>query len=355
MKTETRTRLLAVDNLRVVLTALVVVHHVAVTYGNIPAWYVFDKARDGTGLALDVLVMFNQAFFMGFFFLISGFFTPRSYDRKGPGPFMRDRLKRLGIPLLAYLLFLRPVALAGVYDGSMPYWHFYIGSWDPGPMWFVEVLLVLTGLYVLWRRSGRQLADRRGELTFRAIALFVTGLTLAVFAWRFLVPVGQYWPVAGLPTPSYLPQYASMFVLGLIAQRRGWFETLPRSAAKYGFIAAGIASAVLLPAGMWTTGWAAQLGTAAWESVFAVSMVIALSVWFRERFDRQGPFGRFLADQAFTVYIIHPLVLVGISTLLSGLAAPAIAKFALVAALALPICWGLGYLVRSIPGARRIL
>ncbi|GAA2874175.1 hypothetical protein GCM10020220_074460 [Nonomuraea rubra] len=83
MKTGTRTRLYAIDNLRILLTALVVAHHVAITYGNIPLWYYVEPAKDPSGIALDILVVTNQAFFMGFFFLLSGFFTPGSYDRKG--------------------------------------------------------------------------------------------------------------------------------------------------------------------------------------------------------------------------------------------------------------------------------
>jgi glucan biosynthesis protein C len=34
--------------------------------------------------------------------LIAGYFTPGSHNRKGAGPFLRDRLVRLGIPLLIY-------------------------------------------------------------------------------------------------------------------------------------------------------------------------------------------------------------------------------------------------------------
>ena len=45
---------------------------------------------------------------------------------------------------------------------------------------------------------------------------------------RIVVPSGSYVPVLGLPTPSFLMQYASFFVLGVLAYRRGW----PQSAAK---------------------------------------------------------------------------------------------------------------------------
>ena len=40
---------------------------------------------------------------MGFFFMISSYFSPGSVDRKGSRVFLIDRLKRLGIPLLFYI------------------------------------------------------------------------------------------------------------------------------------------------------------------------------------------------------------------------------------------------------------
>ncbi|WP_327085284.1 acyltransferase family protein [Nonomuraea sp. NBC_01738] len=349
------TRMRAVDNLRVVLTVLVVLHHVALTYGNIPMWFYTEPARDGSGVALDVLVMFNQAFFMGFFFLISGFFTPRSFDRKGGGSFLRDRLLRLGVPLLAFLLVLRPLVNSRFYDGSMPYWKFYLGSWDPGPMWFAEVLLVFGVAYTVWRSTGRRIEERPTTLGPRAVVLFTLGLAAATFAWRLLVPNNTYWPVVGLPTPNFLPQYAAMFAAGLFAHRRGWFTSLPARAAKSGLLTAGAVSATILPASMLTDGAARGALTALWESAFAVSMAIGLSVLFRDRFGGQGRFGRFLADQAFAVYLIHPVVLVAVGYGLSWLQAAAIVKFAVAAALCLPLCWAAAYALRAIPGVKRVL
>lgn len=364
MKTEpktelrTTTRLFAIDNLRIVLTALVVIHHVAVTYGNIPIWYYTEPAKDPSGVALDILVVFNQAFFMGFFFLISGFFTPGSYDRKGGRAFLRDRLIRLGIPLLAFLLLLRPLVTIGSYKSdyaSLPYWQYYIGSWDPGPMWFAEVLIVFAALYALWRRFRAPTEARDSVLRVRWIVLFTVGLAVATTLWRIPVPVGSYVPVLGLPTPYFLPQYVAMFVVGLIAFRRGWFLTLPAKAGVLGLISAGLVTVVLLPLGQLTTGLLSTAVTATWESAFAVSLIIGLTVLFRERFNHQGPRGRWLSAQAFTVYIIHPLVLVPIGYALAGLQAIAVVKFAVAAVIALPVCWGLAYLVRSLPGAKRVL
>ncbi|WP_345561904.1 acyltransferase family protein [Nonomuraea rosea] len=359
MKAEPRTgtRLYAVDNLRVALTALVVAHHVAVTYGNIPLWFYTEPAKDGSGVLLDLLVMVNQAFFMGFFFLISGFFTPGSHDRKGGRAFVRDRLVRLGIPLLVFLVLLRPlVNFGGLAERpGMPYWQYYLGSWDPGPMWFAEVLIVFGLVYALWRTRARPLDRRSVPLRLRWVVLYVLGLAAVTFLWRIPVPTGSYVPVLGLPSPQCLPQYASMFVLGCVAHRRGWFESLPARAGRLGFAAAGLSTAVLLPAAVLTGGAVSQAAMALWESAFAVSLIIGLLVLFRERFGGQGPRGKWLSDHAFTVYIIHPVVLVALGYALRPLAAIAIVKFAVMLVVALPLCWWLASLVRSLPGAKRVL
>jgi hypothetical protein len=73
----------------VVLTALVVFDHAAITYGAAGGWYLHE-APSASNLGLILLVTANQAFFMGFFFLIAGYFTPASHDRKGPLRFAAD-------------------------------------------------------------------------------------------------------------------------------------------------------------------------------------------------------------------------------------------------------------------------
>ncbi|SDJ82096.1 Fucose 4-O-acetylase [Nonomuraea jiangxiensis] len=352
----TKTRLYAVDNLRIVLTVLVIAHHCAVTYGNIPLWFYTEPAQDATGAVLDILVVFNQAFFMGFFFLISGLFTPGSYERKGARLFVRDRLVRLGIPLLVFLILLRPLAnFPGYLAVDMPYWQYYLLSWDPGPMWFVEVLIVFALAFAAWRSLRAPAGREPSPLTFPAIVLFVLGLAVVTALWRILVPVGSYVPVLGLPTPYYLPQYASMFAIGCVAFRRGWFESLPARAGWLGLVMAGVSAVVLLPLSAVTTGAVSSVLGALWESAFAVSMIIGLSVVFRRRFNDQGPRGRFLSEHAFTVYIVHPIVLVALGYALSRLQAVAVVKFAIMLVLALPLCWALAYAVRSLPGAKRVL
>jgi glucan biosynthesis protein C len=376
-------RVFYLDHLRVLLTALVVLEHLAVTYGDMPVWYYTEPARDASGKVLDFLVFFNQTFFMGFFFLIAGYFVPGSYDRKGGRTFLRDRLIRLGIPLLVFFFVLSPILLAGRYPEirakaaeqgkELPYWLFYLITWDPGPLWFVEVLLVFSWLYVLFRKHcGEHSAEQSPEPgligtqapAVGSVLAYALLLGLVTYLWRFLVPIGQRWPLIGLPSPAWLPQYTSLFVIGIWAYRRGWLWAFPRSAGMFGLVQAVIASG-LLSLVIWRTAFAGPLwvgrGTwqslayALWESLFGVGMILSLFILFREQFKNEGRLGRFLSGHSYTVYIIHPLVLVALGYAFAWLKVIAVVKFVVVATLAIPLCWASAYLVRSLPLARRVL
>ena len=51
---------------------------------------------------------------MGLLFLLAGYFTPGSLERKGYASFLSDRFLRLGLPLLAFGLILGPLTVAMV-------------------------------------------------------------------------------------------------------------------------------------------------------------------------------------------------------------------------------------------------
>ena len=66
-------RLDFLDPIRVGLTLLVILHHMSITYGGAGSWYYTEGgAPELTRLLLTVFTATNQAFFMGFFFLMAG-------------------------------------------------------------------------------------------------------------------------------------------------------------------------------------------------------------------------------------------------------------------------------------------
>ncbi len=169
-KPSSKPRLLYIDNLRILLTILVILHHLAIGYGA-PGNNIYIEAGEISTVSTILMTLFvaiNQAFFMGFFFMISSYFTPRSYDRKGAGPYVRDRLKRLGIPLLFYIVVIDPLlgfvmARHYGYPGSLGQFlrlslqnTLDNKTLGVGPLWFVAALLIFSLAYVLWRLVFRK-------------------------------------------------------------------------------------------------------------------------------------------------------------------------------------------------------
>ena len=81
--TGVKTRLLYLDNLRTTAITLVVLGHVAVSYGAEGDWYLHgeDRASPLAFVLMLPLMAIGAALMMGLLFLIAGTFTPRSYDR----------------------------------------------------------------------------------------------------------------------------------------------------------------------------------------------------------------------------------------------------------------------------------
>lgn len=369
----TSTRLAFIDNLRVALTVLVVAHHVALPFGNLGIWPNWQEPSDAlAALPLDLFVLLNQSYFMGFFFLLSGLFLPRSADRRGPGGLARERLRRLGIPLLVALLTVRPLyALPEYLDQPAavrgPYWRFFLTDDNVGPLWFLGVLLVLTLAYTAVRRVrpatvAATVEARAGEampLGGRQVIAFTLILGVVLYVWRMFVPVGT--SLLGVPSASHLPQYAALFAVGVLAYRRGWMTALPR---RTGLLGGGLILASLVPMvglrGFETLAYAhsvpttalPHLGFALWEALFGIGAILVLIAAFRRRLTADGPLARFLAANAFAVYLVHAPVIVGYVALVAPLELPPVAAFALVLLLALATSWLIAALLRKVPAVR---
>jgi len=97
-----------------------------------------------------------QSFVLGFFFMISGYFTPGSYSRKGARTYLRDRFIRLGIPLLVYFFSINPLIVYTLYVRSMGYPVPLQNFFGTGPLWFLETLLIFCFCYTLWKKLSSE-------------------------------------------------------------------------------------------------------------------------------------------------------------------------------------------------------
>ena len=381
-------RLFFIDNLRILLITLVMMIHLSITYGGEGGWYYRDGQADT--LSSILLTWHNatvQAFSMGLFFMIAGYFTPCSYDRKGPRQFLKDRLLRLGIPMLCYDFIIGPLMAyplmqtgslkqAGTlqFDGSYTeflsiyYSRFHVGT---GPLWFVEALLIFAGFYILWRLFAKTPAcsvrDGGKVPSNLTIAFFALALGTVTFIVRIWLPIGWSLEPLNLQFP-FFPQYICMYIVGIVAYRRNWLTRIPDAIGRLWLCIAVVMVVIVFPA-LFTLGGAAKGNIAPflgglhwqcftyvlWEQLTGVAFIIALLALFRKRLNRQGKIIRAMADSAYTAYIIHAPVVILVAIAIRSISLYPLLKFALAVFIAVPLCFALANVVRQLPLARRIL
>jgi glucan biosynthesis protein C len=386
IETPKKTRLFFIDNLRILLIILLVLHHLAITYGHSGSWYYLEgRPDDITVLVATLFTTVNQAFFLAFFFMISGYFTPGSCDRKSPWPFLKDRLLRLGIPLLFYIIVIDPliayVLAVNVGGFAGPLWsflaryfegrylkHFSLGS---GPLWFVETLLIFTIIYLVLRlllKASVTPRQRDGNPPSNlAIAAFALLLGVVTFVVRLWLPMGWNFAPLNLQFP-YFPQYIALFTVGIVAYRLNWFLGIPTATGKMWLGIALLCLLVVFPI-MFVLGGALEGNTdpflggvhwqsfafAVWEQFVCMGLVIGLLVLFRERLNHQGVLAKDMAASAYTVFIIHAPVIVFLALAVRGISLHPLLKFVLVAPVAIALCFVLAHYIRRLPLARDIL
>lgn len=369
---------LYIDRLRVVMTAFVLLHHTAITYGSIGGWF-YNELRPSNTLSSQLLTMFcatNQAYFMGFFFLLAGYFTPRSLERKGYGQFLGDRFLRLGLPLLAFIFVLGPLTAAMVTAAEgRGFWSTLVWLWNHGtiingPLWFAQALLIFSLVYCLWRAwfgtpLGSAVRLPRRVPAFRWWLLSAIAVGVGALAIRYWVPAGIN--VIGLQL-GYFSSYIFLFAVGIAAWRYDWLRQLGWKQVWLGIVTLAIAWPAL-PLGMAVAdklygpgkanfgggfSWPAIL-YAFWEPFVAWGLIAAWLLLFRERVNRPSALWEWLSRRAYAVYILHPPVLVALTFLLHGWTAPALVKFLSTGSLTCLATWLVADPFVRLPGVRRVV
>jgi surface polysaccharide O-acyltransferase-like enzyme len=370
-------KIVYIDNLKVILTVLVVLHHTFITYGAPGGWYYSEKTTQTVAqILMTVFVATNQSFFMGFFFFISAYFTESSYHKKGAARFLADRLKRLGIPLVFYSFILSPVLSYLVYrfgEGHNITYMQYLGGFhhwiDFGVLWFVAALLLFNLLYVLIMQLFKNVkALPLGQVPCITTTVFFT-LTLALGSYlaRCVFPVGWVLNPVGFQLGHFV-QYIALFVLGIIARRGHWLNKIDYKTGKTFAVLALLMLVVGFPAIYYVktvtnsaietfsgNGYWQSLMYACWEQFTGIFIIVALLGIASQKWQRQGAFMKKLSRTTFGVYIFHPLVLISLSMLFKMWGADPAIKLLLVAPLAVAGSFLLAHLLLKIPGVKAVI
>lgn len=367
-----RGRLVFVDVLRVAVIAMVIVHHAAQAYGPTGSvWPVTDPT--GSDWFRPFFTV-NAAVGLGLLFLLAGYFVPRSYDRKGPGRFLKERWGRIGVPLVLFGLAVN-LPIVYLYESRPALGKFVRSLYEDGlqgiyfHLWFLGDLLLYTAVYVAWRRVANRAERPRRTWpppNHPAIAGFVVGLALVTWIVRWWYPVDEWVPLLFVvpAEPANMPQYVSLFALGIVAYRSDWFRRIPTRVGMTWLGVGLVASAAVYALeafGLWGDpravggfNWPSLLRTSL-EALIGAGLSVGLVVLFREVFRRPRRLLAAMATASYAAYILHLYIVVGLQGGILGLEAPAVVKFALVAVLGTFLSFGIAHLSRRVPGVRVIL
>ena len=376
-------RKIYIDNLRTFLVTLVMLLHIAVTYGPIGFWYYYERTGLLSTYLLGFFVSFNQAFLLGLFLMISAYFIIPSYDRKGADLFIRDKFRRLGIPLLFYIIIIGPFLIyiqkLFIAKEKVSFLYFYYNFIikniiiEAGPLWFLQALLILSIFYILLmeiikKAQKKKAAFEKKDLDFPQnykIILFIISLAIVTFLVRIRFPIET--SIINLQL-CFLPQYVSLFILGIFAYRNNWFEKITYKKAVFWFLVLALTT-LLWPVLLFFSGtfkeaditliaggfrWQAFL-YALWEAIIAISASISIIYLFKKKLNRQNNLFTSLYKSAYTVFIIHPLIIVPLSYCIKDLEIHPLIKFSIVAAVSIPLSFIIGNIIRKIPFLKRIL
>jgi hypothetical protein len=171
-------RVIQVDNFKSLLVAWIIGCHALLGYTAIGGWP-YDEVNEITmsprsELLMSILLGPTALFVIGTFFFLAGLFAPAEMARLGPAHFARTRMTRLGLPWLAFALFVWPLFMWLAYRSAgqrLSYWQAFLGRQpflDSGPLWFAQVLMYLSVGYALWRWRRRGLRFRMGAVHGKA-------------------------------------------------------------------------------------------------------------------------------------------------------------------------------------------
>ena len=362
-------RIAYLDNMRSLIIFLVVVLHSAVTYSGIGGWYYKEGSLEN--LLVFEIIFFGflqshiQAWTLGTLFFISAYLASKALVKYGTAKFIKERLFRLGIPLLIYVFIISPFLgyilhehnpEIGILDN---YFQYIINFWwlgSTGPLWFVQVLLIFSVIYAVIRKCFSNSKKIKSIGTMN-IVLIITIIGLIAFLIRLVFPIGSIFLNLQF---SYFSSYIVMFICGIIAGENNLIEIIS-DRKNIGWLKISFIIGIPLWAITMLLGGALEekfyfeggfnwqsFSYAIWESLTAIGFSMGLIAFFRLKLNFNNRFTGLIKNNAFGIYFFHAPAMVVISLLLKNWILSPVLKFALVAVITFIFCLMFSYLIRKI-------
>jgi peptidoglycan/LPS O-acetylase OafA/YrhL len=340
-------RLHALDAVRAYALLLGVVLHGAAAFlvgFPIPMW--LDAPSDGAPVLYYVIHMFR----MSAFFLIAGFFARVLVERRGVKAFVKDRAKRVALPLVLFSMVVSLTTAVGFMLGALPHGTDYLMSlvqaaqpqpgappaaqadtaaalrgFNLGHLWFLYYLLIFYAL-ALAIRWLIHAVDPRGVLAAacdRIVALVMRGvwgpLLIALPIAAYLYPLESWTEWLGLPAPFLLTPNTTALIGYGIAFGLGWVlnrqvqALLDLQKNWYVYLVLAVALTIFCLTTIGTTPrWSGGALDGADRVLYTAAYVVGLWCWVFafvgaavRYLSTPHAVTRYLADASYWVYLMH--------------------------------------------------
>ena len=245
------------DNIRYLIVLLVVVIHSATSYSSLTPWV---PVRDQNAKFFDELILFLDVFLMPTLFFIAGYFALPSLKSKNTWPFIKAKIKRLGIPCLLGVVLYTPIhSYIRIYSRSnltLDLWDiflikmksaltFHTGfitshlQFNHSYFWFISLLLLFFILFALLHKAKDKLFVKTSSLVRTEtpssisilLVIFLVGIVIAILSllihgyfykgtnrmpWIMVFNLIQF-------QPTKIGLYVFSFSLGIYAFHKNWF------------------------------------------------------------------------------------------------------------------------------------
>lgn len=335
-----------IDNLRWLTVSLLIVFHAAMAYNT---WDEANYIFMGEARIPAAIVTFIVPWFMPLMFLLAGVSANFSIGKRGYKTFIKERLVRLGIPLIFGVAVIAPVLTFiadrthNGYGGSF-FEHYtkhftefgdltgYDGKFTLGHLWFIAVLIVISLIACPVTAGVRRIGGR---------AEAVAGTIFAVAA------IATYdIKYGGKPMIMYL----CVFMTGyFIYSRREFADKAAKF--KWPLAAAFIASSIANAAIFIYIGGHGTLNNICYCASFALG-VPALMAIGHDHLERRYGVTILLSRISYVFYIIHFPIVVVCQYMLDCAGVSHIANFPLTILICYPITYALCCLIDRAKGVR---
>jgi len=332
-------RLHALDAVRSGALLLGVILHASLSFmPGAQVWLVADPSKS---MFLAYVFFTIHAFRMTLFFILAGFFAHLLFHRLGTMEFVKNRFKRIFVPLVTFWPIVFPSIVAALVWATLLKLGSLPKEAPPGPkftpgdfplthLWFLWMLMLLyvaiiplRAILVRMDQRGqlRDFADRAAGFVLRPIGMLLVAALGALAMWQH-----AKWTLwTGIPTPD-MTLYANVpawvcfgaaFAFGwLLDRQRHLLDALADNWRKHALVAivllGGCFAAInLLPAAKPLPMDGLKFAMTLLYNATAWAMSIAAIALAMKFLSNPSPTRRYVADASYWVYIIHlPIVLV---------------------------------------------